>query len=329
MSNIVQKFINGKCNKEELNEAITLLRASYQNLNIRPIIYEVWNNENEFESQPKPENLSEILDKIHHRINLVQSEQDESRVSKLLINFSKIAALLIIGVLFGFFINQFKIAEPEYYTSFAPKGSVSQMLLPDNTVVYLNSGSEIKYSVNGIDGQREVFLDGEAWFNVTKNKKKPFVVHTPYYDVKVLGTQINIKAYGSDKEVITTLEEGSAQISSSANFELKENKMLKPGEQLVFNSLKKSVKIRNVNTRLFTSWKENKLVFINMSLKELIILLERKYGVDIKFTDDDILEYHYDGIIKNENILEVLDLLKETLPIQYKIEGQLILIIKK
>ena len=329
MTNIIRKFIRGISNQEELNEAIKLFEDSYQNLNIRNVIYEWWNEENLLASSPEPENLPEILDKIHHRINLTQSVKHKSSVGKLLINVSKVAAILIIGGLLGFYINQLKIVEPEYYTSIAPNGSISQMLLPDNTVVYLNSGSKIKYSINGIDGQREVYLEGEAWFNVTKNKKKPFVVHTPYYDVKVLGTQINVKAYKSDKETITTLEEGSVQITSSSNFALKENIMLEPGEQLVYNFVKKAIEIRNVNTRLFTSWKENKLVFINMSLKELITLMERKYGVDIKVADDDILEYHYDGIIKNENILEVLDLLKETLPIQYKIEGQLILIIKK
>ena len=80
---------------------------------------------------------------------------------------------------------------------------------------------------------------------------------------------------------------------------------------------------------MFTAWKDNKLIFINMNLKELIVVLERKYGVDIEITDNIILDYHYDGAIKNETILEVLDLLKETLPINYKIEDQSILITKK
>ena len=80
---------------------------------------------------------------------------------------------------------------------------------------------------------------------------------------------------------------------------------------------------------MFTAWKDNKLIFINMNLKELFVLLERKYGVDIEVTNDLILDYHYDGTIKDETILELLDLLKETLPIKYKIEGQSILITKK
>ncbi len=105
-------------------------------------------------------------------------------------------------------------------------------------------------------------------------------------------------------------------------------KTLTPGEQLVFYTQKNTVEVKEVNTRMFTSWKDNKLIFINMNLKELIVLLERKYGVDIEITDNVILDYHYDGTIKDETILEVLDLLKETLPVKYKIEGQTILITK-
>jgi transmembrane sensor len=154
-------------------------------------------------------------------------------------------------------------------------------------------------------------------------------VHTPFYDVKVLGTQFNVKAYKTDTEIVTTLEEGSVQIASSENFKMAENKTLHPGEQLVYNRQNKTINVKDVETRMFTAWKDNKLIFINMNLKELIVLLERKYGVEIEITDNMILNYHYDGTIKDETILEVLDLLKETLPIKYKIEGQTILITKK
>jgi ferric-dicitrate binding protein FerR (iron transport regulator) len=203
------------------------------------------------------------------------------------------------------------------------------MILPDNTMVYLNSGSEIKYAVNNAGGQREVFLDGEAWFDVAKNEKKPFVVNTPFYAVKVLGTRFNVKAYKTDDEIATTLEEGSVEVLSSGSSRMNGKKILKPGQQFIYNQSTGTVRTEHVSTRLFTSWKDNKLIFINMNLEELIVLLERKYGVDIDVDDNIILDYHYDGTIKNETILEVLDLLKETLPIRYKIEGQKVIIQKR
>ena len=160
-------------------------------------------------------------------------------------------------------------------------------------------------------------------------KGKPFLVHTPFYDVQVTGTTFNVKAYTVDHDVITTLEEGSVHIKSSDKVQIAEETYLKPGEQLVYDKESKNVQIQQVTTKWFTSWKDNKLVFINMSFKDLRIMLERKYGVEIEIVDQSIIDYHYDGIIKNETILEVLEILKQTLPIQYQIIGQKIVIKKK
>jgi len=99
--------------------------------------------------------------------------------------------------------------------------------------------------------------------------------------------------------------------------------------KLVYNRKDGTVALNVVRTRIYTAWKDNQLIFINMDLKKLFVLLERKYGVDFRVDDDLVLDYHYDGIIRNETILEVLELLNETLPITYKIEGQNIIIQKE
>lgn len=325
INTIVHNYFTGTSVPKELEEAVSLFKDPYHNLELRPILYEEWNkSETKLPHEIEKEEFYIILNKIHHKINLEQykNKSPQRRISVVM----RIAAVLIIGLLFGFFINEFKDKPVLYCTSIAPKGSISQMILPDNTVVFLNADSKIRYEVNSNKRQREVFLEGEAWFEVTKNEKKPFVVHTPYYDIKVLGTQFNVKAYKTDNEIVTTLERGSVQIISSGNVKICEPKILEPGEQLVYNKLGKFLEIKKVDTRIFTSWKDNKLMFVNMSLKELIVLLERKYGIDIEVQDNIILDYHYDGTIKNETIIEILDMLNETLTIQYKIEGQKIII---
>lgn len=241
-----------------------------------------------------------------------------------------IAAALVIGLFIGIHISSLKSkSEPIYYTAHSPKGSVSELILPDGSVIFLNADSRIKYNIEGEKGTREVFLTGEAWFDVAKNKKKPFVVHTPFYDVNVTGTQFNVKAYETDKEVTTTLEEGKVVIHSTASFTLAEDLLLKPGEQMVFNKETNSANIKTVNTKWFTSWKDNKLIFVNMNLKELIVLLERKYGVEIDVDNKEILKLHIDGTIKNESIIEIMEIMKKTLPIDYKIVGQKIEITNK
>jgi ferric-dicitrate binding protein FerR (iron transport regulator) len=163
---------------------------------------------------------------------------------------------------------------------------------------------------------------------VNENRKKPFVVHTAYYDIVVTGTEFNVKAYRDEKESVTTLEQGSVLVRSD-KIRSESPGMLVPGEQLVFNQEKQTFTTHRVKTSYYTSWKENKLIFINMNLSELIKLLERKYDVDIEVSHNSLLNYHYDGTIKNESILEIMDLIKITLPIDYEIVGQKILITKK
>lgn len=283
------------------------------------------------ETDPSPKDklfFDDLFEKFWRKRKIELATQPPK--NRFVIRFTQWAAILAVGLIIGYYFNSLqKASSPIYYTSVAPKGSVSEMILPDGSHIFLNSGSEIKYTVDGTDGMREIFLTGEAWFQVAKMQRKPFLVHTSFYDVQVTGTSFNIKAYPEDKEVITTLEEGTVFVKSSGNLRLAEEAQLKPGEQLVYNKESKKIRISEVNTKWYTSWKDNKLVFVNMSLKDLKTLLERKYGVEIEISNESILNYHYDGTLKNETIMEVMEILKNTLPIQYQIVGQKIVIKKK
>jgi ferric-dicitrate binding protein FerR (iron transport regulator) len=272
--------------------------------------------------------LKKLFAKIWAKIE-INKIQEKPKI-KYLYTAIGIAAALVIGLFIGIYVTSLNSkTDPVYYAAHSPKGSVSEMILPDGSVIFLNADSKIRYSIEGEKGIREVFLTGEAWFDVAKNNKKPFVVHTPFYDVNVTGTQFNVKAYETDKEVSTTLEEGQVIIQSSENYKLAEVVVLKPGEQMVLNTETNAASIKTVNTKWFTSWKDNKLIFVNMNMKELIVLLERKYGVEIDVKSNEILKLHFDGTIKNETISEILEIMKKTLPIDYKIAGQKIEITNK
>ncbi len=260
---------------------------------------------------------------LFKRLWLKTNERKKEPRLKLISNVIKIAAALIVGLFLGLYITSIKTdKETIYHTAHTLRGSVSEVMLPDGSIIFLNSDSRIQYRVDGKNGIREVNLKGEAWFDVKKDKKKPFIVHTPFYDINVTGTQFDVKAYISDSKITTTLEKGEVRISSSKNFKLENEIILKPGEQVVLNTETKKAIIKTVNTKWFTSWKDNKLIFVNMSLKELIVLLERKYGVDIDVKDNAILDLHFDGTIKNETIIEILEIIKKTLPVNYKIVDQ-------
>ncbi|MCG6187340.1 FecR family protein [Maribellus maritimus] len=318
--------LNGSLREEELKKLNDWVAQSEENTKYYARVKDLWEA-----SQP---NISQIAEteKEWSKFLLNIGKGHRENMFNLLSNWQivyRFAAILFIGLVVGVLVTKFNSKhETGYVTSIAPAGSVSQMILADSTLVYLNAGSELRYSPETNNKKREVYLTGEAWFQVEKNKQKPFIVHTQYYDVQVTGTQFNVKSYPSDSEVTTTLEEGQVEIGSSENFKLTKNISLQPGEQVVLNKKSKKLFVQNVDTQLFTSWKNNKLIFLNMNLKELIILLERRYGVDIEVFDDDILTYHYSGTIKNESILDIMQIIQHTLPIEFKIENQKIIIHK-
>jgi ferric-dicitrate binding protein FerR (iron transport regulator) len=324
--NIIRDGTSNTATEKQKKEFSTLFHFPEKEFELKNyLLEELEQTEATTESQQRYDELFERWWKNRKLEILVKK-----RKNYLTIRLTQLAAVLAIGLFLGYYLNSLeKSTSPVYYTAVAPKGSVSEMVLPDGSQIFLNSGSKIKYTIDGTSNKREVFLTGEAWFHVAKLKEKPFLVHTSYYDVQVTGTKFNVKTYPDEKKVVTTLEEGSVNIESSKNMKLEKDIRLKTGEQLVYDKESKRIEIKEVNTRWFTSWKDNKLIFVNLSLKDLKILLERKYGVEIEITDIDILDYHYDGTLKNETILEVLEILKNTLPIQYQIVGQKVIIKKK
>jgi len=322
---LLQKGSAGLIDEKEQQEILSLFNQQSLEFHVKEELTDILDSTNVSGDEEK--DIKHLFEKIWERI----CEREEKHKKKVfpMGSMLKIAASLFLGLIIG--SQLFKgsgTSEQTYCTSLAPKGSVSQMILPDSSFICLNSGSALKYAVNEIDGKREVFLDGEAWFQVKRAEDKPFIVHTAFYDVNVKGTEFDIKAYAEDEDVVTTLEKGSITVTSGKT-EIKGQSVLKPGQQLVYSKSTGNLSVEAVNPKLFTSWKENKLIFINMSLRELVILLERKYGVDIRVMDPVISNYHYDGTIKNESIIQVLNLIRLTLPVDYKIIDQTIEITRK
>ncbi|MEN6323621.1 MAG: FecR family protein [Proteiniphilum sp.] len=328
---LIGKYLKGKCTDDELNSIMNLLQKSNNSEELRNILSDYW--ENESTTNEKLEDTEEVLrvvlNKIHDRIQSESVPNHKDRIRKKIILLLGTAAIIFLTFLSGIYINYLETENSKYQTFVAPKGSISKLILPDSTLVYLNSDSEIRYFNGTQKKKREVFLKGEAWFDVTKNAKKPFIVHTSCYQIQVLGTKFNVKDYPENDVTSTTLEEGKIQIRFAKSRFSDVKKQLVPGEHMKFSRKNQSFIVEKVNTYLYTSWKENKIVFNNLILKDLIVLLEQKYDVNIEVRDDVLLHYHYDGIIKNESIVEVLDLLSETLPIEYKILDKTIYLVKK
>ncbi|MCT4587796.1 MAG: FecR family protein [Carboxylicivirga sp.] len=329
LDDIIQRLISEKITEEELdgfqdsfldndNEQV-VKRALKAHLNgIR-------------DDRTEPLELDHLYSKIRNQIK--QQEVSKKRDVKMITfkKWMKVAAIICFGIFVGSLYNSYQKNDVVDYTSVitAGKGSVAKASLPDGTFIYINSESKVTYNPSEWTDLRKITLEGEAWFEVKSNKSNPFVVHTPFYDVLVTGTRFNIKSYKRENVAVTTLEEGSVIIKKGKGKWSEAEINLKPGQQYVYNAQNKKGEINEVMTELYSTWRHNKLVYINKSLGEMIQGFEKKYGVEIVVVDQDLLQYHYDGTFENESIIEVLELLKLTWPIEYSIRGQKIIIKRK
>jgi len=186
-----------------------------------------------------------------------------------------------------------------------PYGKRSDIRLADGTHVWLNSGSTLSYPTEFSGSLREVYLSGEAFFEVTPNVKKPFYVNTRDVKIKVLGTSFNVCAYSDDNTVQTVLVRG--KVTEGKNKKFANTIDLKPGERLIYNKIDKNLLKDKVDVRLYSSWIKGYLVFDNVQLKEVCIKLERYYNRDI-IVDKSLERISFSGKLDlNNDIKDVLD----------------------
>ncbi len=222
------------------------------------------------------------------------------------------------------------------------KGANVQFKLPDGSTVWLNAGSKLNYEKINQTNLREVYLTGEAFFDVTKNPQRPFIIHTSTIDIKVIGTAFNVKAYPEDKTVETSLIRGKVEITLKNN--PAEKYVLKPNQKLVLyntylnNNVAANEKalpenfpgvvIKQINyinddsTSKETSWMRNELSFEDESFKDIAVRMGRWYDVEFEFKNKKTEEEQLTGSFEMETLTEALEALKITTDFNYKVEGR-------
>lgn len=211
---------------------------------------------------------------------------------------------------------------------YIPYGEKLKIILSDKTTVWLNAGSTLKFprNLNASTDNRMVYLNGEAFFDVTKNANKPFIVKTEGIDIKVLGTQFNVSAYNQDDAITTTLVEGAVNVSQSETPET--NLLLSPDDQASFVKTDSSFKKRKVDTDIYTSWMHNRLVIDKMSFQQIMTKLERSHNVSIMNKAPELNREIFNGEFKNENIEDILKTISLSKPFTYEINQNVITITK-
>ena len=224
--------------------------------------------------------------------------------------------------------NETSEADLVYNTLTVPYGKRFDLQLSDGTLVYLNAGSRIKYPVTFLDGkQRQVFLTGEAYFDVTTDTEHPFIVNAKELNVEVLGTEFNVSVYPEDERTSVVLVEGSVGLyGDGASLENDTSIHLEPGYQGSFERSNRDLSVRKVNTSIYTAWMNGELVFRNMSFDNILLKMERHYNVEITNQNRELGQERFNASFLEQPIAEILRYFNETHEIEYHIENNQVII---
>lgn len=213
-----------------------------------------------------------------------------------------------------------------YHTVIIPKGGEYQVSLGDGTKIWLNSETQLKIPTAFVGRERRVFLSGEAYFEVAKDERKPFIVETDLGKVKVYGTEFNIKRYPDEEYFKATLVEGSIGFSSDQVTDLK----IRPGEQLSLAQGRQIPEVKQVKVYNEIAWKNRQFCFESQTLDEIMTTLQRWYDVDVIFMDPALKELKFSGTLNRfERIEKLLHLFEAGADIKFRIDNDKIKIMRK
>jgi transmembrane sensor len=286
------------------------------------VVKEQWE---QFDPRPgAPPNLDHVYYKLWYTIH--QNKKNvASNGSNLFLRLSRIAAILIIGVLSATSIYLYHkgiVQTNDQQAEFiSHSGFRNQFKLPDGTTGWLGYGSELKYHVNR-DNQRIVDLDGLAFFDVMHQKERPFIVKTPAkLNIEVLGTRFNVSSYSEDNFCEIVLEQGSVKL----NLPNREIQNMVPDERVIYHSFNHSIEKMKVDVTDFLAWKEGKLILKDVSLSEACVKLSRFYNVEFDLQTQGHHQQKIRMTLKDDPLEDALTLLTIISPVTYQIEERKVL----
>lgn len=256
------------------------------------------------------ESVYASLQKVKQKLGLGLNKEKTSAPTNRKCPHKRITILSIVAISFlclmGGWWSYFS-TRTEWVNITTAYGERTQCLLPDSSLVWINAGSTLSYPSEFKGDSRLVRLSGEAWFAVTKDRKKPFIVQTTTCNIKVLGTEFNVSDYKENRRVIVQLEKGKVEVTRGRQ----EKHLLAPNQQLIMDKTDHTTRITPISI-LSSDWKEGKLVFENAPLPDILQTLKRHYNTALVYKDFQPSTDRYSICFKKEETLEqTLDLLKE------------------
>lgn len=211
-------------------------------------------------------------------------------------------------------------AKVEYNTIIVPRKGEYQLVLADGSKVYLNSESRLRFPTRFEGKERRVYLEGEGYFEVTKDAAKPFIVEARELDVRVLGTSFNVNTYASERAIRTTLVSGKVRVGDRLTGK---GEVISPGQQTewadgVFTT-------KEVDTSIYTAWIDGKFYFEGATLEEITAQLERWYDIDFFFTSEKVKHFVFAGVINKEYTAnKIFSIIEKTTRVRFNVNGRVV-----
>jgi len=336
---ILTKYIVGEAGDDEKKFIIKWISedASHEKLYVE--LKAAW-HQSDFYENPGRIDVDKAYNLFREKISKPRRKVFALQFSRLQVAAS-IALLFSIGVVIFFLLQKKSNNTPVFSQEIiVPKGRQEKIILNDGTGVWLNSGSVLKIDNNYGKKNRLVYLEGEGYFEVVHHKNMVFTIATKDYTIRDIGTKFNIKAYTADSIFETAVMDGKISVEGRFSGDnkvstilLAKNAVLKVRHPLPKDasraypaSASPVVVLRNApNVNSYNYWKDDILVFDNLSFKDIAVQLERKYNVVILIKDDSLNNYHFSGSFnKVPDIENVLNIIQETTPISYQLAGDTI-----
>lgn len=316
---IIIRYLDGTATDSDKEQLLTWLKESDKNLHSYSEFRDVW-----FASQSNSSvhsDMEKALKRLEKRIKGKESEKKINIVSPY--NFYKTARvaafftlLFIIGITFyhiGRNVTKKDILILNHLIT--DSGSKRCFVLPDSTIVWLNSNSKLEYPTTFSESSREISLEGEAYFEVSHDVNKPFHVHAGDMDIEVLGTHFSVENYPDKKGVEAVLAEGRIKVTGS---EIPVPLVLEPGELIRYDKSNKQTVVKKVDAENYISWIQNELTFDNAKLADIVMNLKKWYSIDIE-CDSSIgqnLSMSF-TLHKGEDLDEILKAMTLIIPVRY------------
>ena len=308
---LLAKYLSRQCTQAELEEVNRWLNEDAEHPLLLEKLKRQWEAVQVDASVFVIPDKAAVWNKVQARIR-DKAKQVPMYSRSLLIRVSSVAAFiaLVLGFSLSFLLNGQKEswqASQFENVVMAPSGQKTQLVLPDGTLVWLNSGSRLSYNYQYSTKDRVVYLEGEAFFDVKKDTQYPFIVKAGAVDVKVHGTAFNVSAYADEDDIMVALLRGKVSLLSATDQKLLA--YLSPDQEATVSKRSLSCRVESCDASIESSWHHNLLKFDGTPAKEVWKKLERWYGVDIALSNVSPSQAYW-FTIKTESLTELLEMIK-------------------